>query len=192
MRMRQVLAVAAVAATALVAGACGGDDEEESTEETTTTAELTTTTVESLSDEEFDAQVAPLVADLEAAGTDLCAVLEAASATGPQSTASTEAQVRTTVDAQVKILRAIAATEPVDTANAAVINRVADELAAAAEADGYSTEFLTGEAFTSVLGTEDFTAAIVAYQTRQSTECAAEGSVPAEGDGQGTETTEAP
>lgn len=190
MRMRQVLVVGAVAALALVAGACSGEDEEPA-EETTTTEEATTTTVAALSDEEFAAQVEPLVADLEAAGTDLCAVLEAASASGPQASASTEAQVRTTVDAQVKILRAIAATEPVDAANAAVITRVADELAAAAEADGYSTEFLQSEAFTAVLGAQDFTTAISAYQTRQSTECATQESVPAEG-GDAPVTTEAP
>jgi hypothetical protein len=190
--MRQVMAVAAVAALALVAGACGGDDEE-TTEETTTTAELdgeaTSTTVEPLSDEEFDAQVEPLVAELEAAGTDLCAVLQAASASGPESSAATEAQVRTTVDAQVKILRAIAATEPVDEPNAAVINRVADELAAAAEEDGYTVDFVLGEAFTSLLGAEDFTVAITAYQTRQASDCEIDGSIPAEGE---TETTEAP
>jgi hypothetical protein len=173
--MRQVVGVAMVAMLALVAGACGGDDE--SSDETTTTeaSEETTTTAATLSDDEFNAQVEPLLADLEAAGTDLCAVLEAASATGPEAAASTEAQVKTTVDAQVQILKAIAASEPVDTANAAVINRVADELSAAAEQDGYSTEFLQGEAFTSVLGAEDFNTAIAAYQTRQSSECATPG-----------------
>ncbi len=172
MRMRQVIGVAAVAALALVGGACGGDDDDKKDDETTTTAESTETTLAEISDEEFNAQVEPLLADLEAAGTDLCAVLEAASATGPEAAASTEAQVKATVDAQVEILRAIAATEPVDTANAEIINRVADELSAAAEADGYTTEFLQGEEFTQVLGAEDFSTAIGSYQTRQSSECA--------------------
>lgn len=171
-----------MAVLALVAGACGGDDDDKKSEETTTTAESTETTLAEISDEEFESQVAPLLADLEAAGTDLCAVLEAASASGPEASASTEAQVKSTVDAQVKILKAIAATEPVDTANAAIINRVADELSAAAEADGYSTEFLQGEEFTQILGAEDFSAAIGGYQTRQSAECATTSSLPAEGE----------
>jgi hypothetical protein len=181
--MRQIVGAAAVAALALVAGACGGDDEaEKKSDETTTTAESTETTLAEISDEEFESQVAPLLADLEAAGTDLCSVLEAASASGPEASASTEAQVKSTVDAQVKILKAIAATEPVDTANAAIINRVADELSAAAEADEYSPEFLQGEEFTQILAAEDFSAAIGGYQTRQSAECATTSSLPAEGE----------
>lgn len=168
MRMRQLLAVGTVAVLALTAAACGDDAADETT---TTAADSTETTVAELSDEEFDAQVELLLADLEAAGTDLCAVLQAASATGPEAAASTEAQVRTTVDAQVKILQAIAATEPVDEANAAVINRVAGELADAAEQDGYSTDFLESEEFATVLGGDDFTAALQGYQTRQASEC---------------------
>jgi hypothetical protein len=178
--MRQIVGVATVTALALVLGACGGDDEADETTTTEASAEETTTTVAELSDEEFNSQVEPLLADIEAAGTDLCAVLEAASATGPEAPASTEAQVKVTVDAQVAILKAIAASEPVDTANAEIINRKADELSAAAEADGYTTGFLESETFTQVLGSEDFSAAIGAYQTRQASECATPGAAEGE------------
>ena len=57
---------------------------------------------------------------------------------------------------------------------------MADELAAAAEADGYSTEFLQGEEFTKVLGAEDFTAAIGSYQTKQASQCTT--SAPTDGE----------
>ena len=138
--------------------------------------------MQELSDEEFSAQVDPLLADIEAAGTDLCAVLEAASAQGPEAPAATEAQVESTIAAQVTILRAIAGTEPVDEANAAVLNKVADDLSAAAESNGYSVAFLQGEEFTAVLSGEDFTAAIGAYQTRQAAECETAESAPDGGD----------
>jgi hypothetical protein len=180
---RSVLGTAMVAVLALVLVACGGDDEaDETTTTTEATDETTTTTAAPLSDEEFQAQVDPILADLAAAGTDLCKVIEAASASGPAAEASTEAQVKLTVEAQVAILRAIAATEPVDQANAATINGVADDLAAAAEADGYSTDFLQSEEFAAVVNDEQLVAALSPYQTRAASECAPTGADGATGD----------
>jgi len=170
-----------VTVLALAGTACGGDDEADDTT-TTTTEASTETTVQELTDDEFAAQVDPLLADIEAAGTDLCAVLEAASAQGPEAPAATEAQVESTIDAQVAILRAISGSEPVDEANAAILNKVADDLSAAAESAGYSVAFLQGEEFTQVLSGEEFTTAIGAYQTRQAAECETTEPAPAPGD----------
>jgi len=182
--MRRVVGVAMVTVLALAGAACGGDDEAEDTTTTTTEAstETTETTMQELTDEEFATQVDPLLADIEAAGTDLCAVLAAASAQGPEAPASTEAQVESTIDAQVAILRAISGSEPVDEANAAILNKVADDLSVAAESAGYSVAFLQGEEFTQVLSGEEFTTAIGAYQTRQAAECETAEPVPEEGD----------
>ncbi len=175
-------------ALALVLGACGGDDKSDETTTTAKSDESTPTTAKPLSDEEFAAQVDPLLADIEAAGTDLCAVLEAASAQGPEAAAASEAQVKATVEAQVAILKAIAATEPVDEANATVINNAADELSAAAEKDGYTPAFLQSDEFGKVFSSEGFSSAIGAYQTRQASECAPASTVPAEGDAPATTT----
>jgi len=195
MRMRQILAVASVAVLALLAGACsGGDDENADEKKETTTTEATTTTVAELSDEEFVAGVDELLADVEAAGTDLCALFEALAGTGPDAPAANPTQVRAMVEAQVDSLRAIAASEPVDAENAAVLNKVADDLIAAGEADGFTTGFMTSKEYNDVLSSQESLGALNAYQARQTADCAPPSSAPTEGDAGGAapETTVAP
>ena len=192
MRMRQILVVASMATLALLAGACSGGDDEKADEkkETTTTAEATTTTASTttlapLSDEEFTAKVDTLLSEVEAAGTDLCALFDAVSRTAPAAPAANATQVRAMVDAQVATLRAIGATEPVDAENQAILNKVADDLVAAAEADGYSTEFMTSKEFNDLLNSPESLGALQAYQERTTAECAPDDAAP-------TETTVAP
>lgn len=186
-RTRSITA-AVVAVLALVATACGGDEE---ADETTTTAagEQSTTTVEPLSDEEFLAEVEQVTSSIEAAGNEFCAVIEAASAPGPTAAPDGEAQVRATVEAQVGILEAIAAAEPVDEENAAVLRETAAQLAQAAEDAGYSEDFIQGEASAEILLSDEFNAAITAYQTRRANECADPGADGAEGGADGADAT---
>ena len=187
MRMRQILAVASVATLALLVGACsGGDDEnaDEKKETTTTEASTTTestTTLAPLSDEEFTAKVDTLLAEVEAAGTDLCALFAAVSRTQPAAPAANETQVRAMVDAQVATLRAIGATEPVDAENQAILNKVADDLVAAAEADEYSTEFMTSKEFNDLLNSPEALGALQSYQERTTADCAPPDAAPTEG-----------
>ncbi len=174
MRIRRIVGAAVVATLALGAAACSGDDNADKDETTTTKAgEETTTTVAELSDDDYSAAVEPLMDDLDGAGTDLCAVLQVAYGTGPEAPPSTTEQVKVTIAAQAKILRSLAATEPVEAASAPVLNATADKLEADAEAAGYSLEFFqTG--VNSVFDTEEFRTAMTPYQSRQAAECASE------------------
>ncbi|MEI2699895.1 MAG: hypothetical protein V9E94_16740 [Microthrixaceae bacterium] len=123
MRIRRIVGAAVVATLALGAAACSGDDNADKDETTTTKAgEETTTTVAELSDDDYSAAVEPLMDDLDGAGTDLCAVLQVAYGTGPEAPPSTTEQVKVTIAAQAKILRSLAATEPVEAASAPVLN----------------------------------------------------------------------
>ncbi len=171
MRIRRIVAAALVATLALGAVACSGDDEAEEDGTTTTeAADETTTTVAELSDEDYVAAVEPIMTALDGAGTDLCKVLEVAYGSGPQAPPSTVEQVKVTVAAQAKILRSLAATEPVEAASAPVLTATADKLEADAEAAGYSLEFFeTG--VNAVFDTDEFRNAITPYQNRQAAEC---------------------
>lgn len=170
MRTRLIIA-GATAVVALLAAGCGDGDDE--AEETTTTeaGEVTTPSVPELSDEEFATEVDEVIGQVNEAGTEFCDVITAASASGPSAPPSSEEQVQATVEAQVAILDAIAASEPVDEANAQILRDTASELAAAAEADGYSEGFLEGEESTAILSSQEFSTAIASYQSRQASEC---------------------
>lgn len=152
-----------VAAMALLAS-CGGDDADETT---TTAAEATSTT---LSEEEFTAEVDGLMAQLDAAGTDLCSVLEVAGAPGPGMPTS-PAMVRSVVDGVLGILRSLAATEPVDPEAAAGLNELADTAEEAIAAEDYSVEYFESEEFRQLIAGEDIEGALAPYQTRASEEC---------------------
>lgn len=184
MRIRRIVGAALVATLALGATACGGDDKAEKDETTTTKAEDSSTTLPELSDEDYAKEVEPLMSELDGAGTDLCAVLQVAYGSGPQAPPSTVEQVKITVAAQAKILRSLAATEPVEAASAPVLNATADKLEADAEQAGYTVEFFqTG--VNKIFDTEEFRNAISPYQTRQAADCMPEeptaGSSGAEG-----------
>jgi hypothetical protein len=175
---RRLTGLAAVAVLALLGAACGGDDGEDA-EETTTTAP-TETTLATLSDEEFDEEVDEMLLDpVEAAGTDICAVFDAASGPGPSAMPSTENQVRKIVDSFVVVLEALAGTEPVDEEQAAVLLETAQDLRATAEEQGYSMELLEDPEFAQLQSSPEFLEAAQAYTDRYEQEC----QPAAEGDG---------
>lgn len=170
---RRMTALAAVAALALVVAACGNGDDEDA-EETTTTAP-TETTLATLSDEEFDEQVDEmLLGPVEAAGTDICAVFDAAEG-GPAAMPSSENQVRKIVDSYVAVLEALAATEPVDEAQSAVLVQTAQDIRAAAEEQDYDLELLSDPEFAELQSSPEFLEAAETYTARYQAECAPAG-----------------
>jgi len=165
---RRLTALAAVAGLALVGAACGNGDDD--AEETTTTAP-TETTLPTLSDEEFDAQVDEMLLEpVAAAGTDICAVFDAAEG-GPAAMPSSENQVRKIVDSYVVVLEALAATEPVDEAQSAVLVQTAENIRAAAEEQGYDLELLSDPEFAELQSSPEFLEAAEAYTARYQQEC---------------------
>ncbi len=179
---RRLTVLAAVAALALVAAACGNGDED--AEETTTTAP-TETTLPTLTDEEFDEQVDEMLLDpVEAAGTDLCAVFDAAEG-GPAAMPSSENQVRKIVDSYVAVLQSLAATEPVDEEQAAVLLETAENIRAAAEEQDYDLELLSDPEFGELQSSPEFLGAAETYTNRYQQECTPGGDGALDGDGAG-------
>lgn len=170
MRMRQVIAVATMAALALVAGACGGDDkadETTTTEKSTETTESTTT----LADDDYSAKIADYTASVDAAGTDLCA-LSAALGTQPPAPAN-PAQSKELIELYAKLLRTLAATMPEDPTTVTTLNDTADALLAEAEAAGYPADFLSNpDTAPKSLTSEAFNAANTATAAKAQTQCA--------------------
>jgi hypothetical protein len=179
------MVAAAMLSLTLLAGACSGDEE---AEETTTTAasegsegseDSTSTTVAELSDEEFAAKADEALDAVTAAGTDLCELFDAtSSALGPEAPPSSPEQVRITVELQVALLKAIAASEPVVPESKATIDRIADELAAAASSAEYSEDFFNDGALAGIINGQELVTALTPYQTRYQSECAPTTSMP--------------
>ena len=179
------MVAAAVLSLAVLAGGCGGDEE---TEETTTTAaaegsesgaEGATTTVAALSDEEFSSKADEVLDAVDEAGTDLCELFSATStALGPDAPPSSPEQVRITVELQVALLEAIAASEPVVPESKATIERIAGELQAAAEEAEYSEDFFNDGALAGIINGQELVTALTPYQTRYQSECAPTTSMP--------------
>lgn len=195
MRIRRIVGAAMVATLAIGVAACSNDEKADKADdaESTTSAPGSSSSVPKLSDDEYAAAVEPLTKDLDGAGTDLCKVLEVAYSSGPQAPPSSKAQVKVTVAAQAKILRAIANTEPKQEQSAAVLTETADNLESKAEEAGYSIEFFQTDVNT-LFDTEDFRNAIAPYQSRQTAECmpqdaSAGGSDPSAGEDPAAPTT---
>jgi hypothetical protein len=173
--LKRTVTIALVVVVALAGTACSDDDDEtvEGDATTTTEDEREPAPVTTIADEEFSAATESFTAGVDAAGEDFCAVVQAASANaGPAASPGNSEQVRQTVEMQVNVMESLAATTPVDEENAATLRRTAEELTAAAEEDGYSTDFLSSDAAGEILMGEDFQRALQAYSARASEECA--------------------
>lgn len=160
---------------ALVAAACSDDEPTaEPVPETTTSVPEPAPTVAPLDDDEFAAQLAPALEELDAAGTDLCAVLAVlVTSAGPEAPPSSPEQVRATLDAQATLFRALAATEPVDEPSAALVLAAADELVELSRSDDLSPATLESEEYLSIF--DAMQPGFDAYQERQAQECDAPG-----------------
>lgn len=171
MRMRQVIAVATMAALALVAGACSGNDEKADKTTTTEKSTETTETTTTLADDDYTAKIADYTESVDAAGTDLCA-LSAALGTQPPAPAN-PAQSKQLIELYAKLLRTLAATMPEDPTTVKTLNDTADALLAEAEAAGYPADFLSNpDTAPKSLTSEAFNAANTATAAKAQTQCA--------------------
>ena len=176
MTIRRSMGALAVVAIALLGTACSGDDDSSDTtttaaEDAPSTPDETTTT---LNDDDYAEAIAGFASELEAAGTDLCKIIEVQTAAVPPEPANSN-QVEQVIGIYTQLLRSFAAAIPDDPSSAEALNTAADELAAEAEAAGYPADFLTGqtqEEAPAALSSEAFVAATASFSQRAQTECA--------------------
>jgi hypothetical protein len=145
-RLFPFAAVALACALVLVGASCSGDDDSAPTTTTEALPEPTTT----VSAEEFDAGVAEIRAELDAASDDACPIVSIVTTAGSDiGTRDDPAAVEQLVNLQADVLRALADTRQVAAAGAGtgdVLREAADQLVAEAEASDYSLESLQGSA----------------------------------------------
>lgn len=175
---RPIRAGAAVAALLLaLATACSsGDDtasEKDSPKKTTTTEATTTTaTPGTVSDEKFDAAVAPIEAKVEEASGDVCEVVKVFSETSGLPTPANAAQTERGVQLVAALFRAAAAAPPAGAeADAPVLQRAADELLAEGKSKNWDPAWLTSAPGPSVLSNSEVQAAFSNYQSKASQQC---------------------
>ena len=159
-------AVAVVVMSTVALAACSDDGEAASSR--SSGERRTTTTL--LDDEAFDEAIAGFTRDVEDAGDDFCAVVEAATVE-LETAAANPAQVERTIGFQVKVMESLAGTEPRDEEHAAVLLRTRQALLDAAEAAEFSPEFLESEEFAEIMMSEDFQTALNSYYQRAQQDC---------------------
>lgn len=171
---RSIRAVAAVGALVLaLATACSSGDDEASDKKTTTTEATTTSaTPDTVSDEDFDAAVAPIEARVEEASGDVCEVVKVFGETSGLPTPANAAQTERGVQLVVALFRAAAAAPPAGAeADAPVLERAADELLAEGESKGWDPAWLTSAPGPSVLSDSEVQAAFSSYQSKAAEQC---------------------
>lgn len=170
---RRVAALALMTSLALFAGSCSGDGDKEAKATTTTEKgdKTAPTTSKPLSDEAYSAQVDKISQEIEGAGTDLCAISLVTTEGPPEPT--NKKQTEEAVGLYVELLNAVAGAFPADSAAASESLRIAaNTLQTEAEAAGYPTDFLSGEAGQKALSGDGYTAAMTEFQTIFQAECA--------------------
>jgi len=182
MNTRRAIGAVMIVAVALFASACSSDSDGGSSSDDPTT---TTTTVAELTDEEYAAEVATADSAIAAAGTDLCKLVDATQGL-PSTAPANEAQTKQIVELAVTLYTALGTVEGVTPEDAATILGAVQEYAAAAEAAGYTVEFISSEDGQAAITSDAFIAAVTPIQERAQTEC-----MPADSGGTapGTETT---
>lgn len=170
MRRSTIVRLGMVVVLGVAGASCSDDDEPDAspTSSTTTAAESTTTTT--ISDQEFDELAEGFLGEVEAAGDDLCALVEAATVQF-ETAAANPHQMEQTINMQTAVLEALASTEPVDEENAERLQVAAARLTDAAEQAGYAPDFLASEEATDVLMGTELQQALTAYSQRAQEEC---------------------
>jgi hypothetical protein len=171
---RSIALLVLVASFALLAGACGSDGDsnakksdknttsttenkkgDEPSDQTSTTA-LTTTTVD---DATFKTELSKVNSDIDKAGTDPCALVEALDANPP--TPGNSSQSEQLVGTYSKLLRAVASALPASsTDNIKALNGAADEVAKVAETKKFAPDVFTSPEFGAVMSSQSVTAAL--------------------------------
>lgn len=177
MTFRRSLAALLAAGLVLTGVACSGGDDDDGTTttaadtpETTESTDSTTTTT--VSDDEYAATIAEAKTNVEAAGTDFCAVSTAA---GNPAQPANPAQVEEYIGLFVATYEAAAsALDAEDPTSATALRNAATALSQEAEAAGYSLDFLNSDTQSEALSSEEFMAASEALQAKYAADCAHE------------------
>jgi hypothetical protein len=173
-RSIRAVAVAGAVLVALSAACSSGEETSggEKKKSTTTEATTTTATPDTVSDEDFDAAVAPIEARVEEASGNVCEVVKVFGETSGLPTPANAAQTERGVQLVVALFRAAAAAPPVGAeADAPVLERAADELLAEGESKGWDPAWLTSAPGPSVLSDSEVQAAFSSYQSKAAEQC---------------------
>lgn len=173
MKIRRLVAILAIGALVTTAAACSSDsDDDKSTngdksEQSTDgddssngagdSADADDTTQETVSDDEFASQMADLSANIKAAGTDVCKLMEALQVNPPQPANAT--QVKEFVGVWTQLLDSIGATLGGD--DEKVVKKAAADFKAVLESKDYDPAiFDDDEAISSALDSAEMNAAM--------------------------------
>ncbi|MCX6525502.1 MAG: hypothetical protein NTX58_12205 [Actinobacteria bacterium] len=173
---RRIGGVVMVATLALFAGACSKDNNSKSTTTTTAKGDKTdkstpSSTAKALSDEAYSAKVDEISTAITGAGTDLCK-LSTVTTEGPPEPTNPK-QTEAAVGLYVELLNAVAGAFPAESAaSSESLRMAANTLQTEAEAAGYPTDFLSGDAGQKALSGDGYTAAMTEYQSIYQAQCA--------------------
>ena len=186
MTIRLPLAALLAGGLALTMAACSDDEPEAGSSSSTTSVDLPEQTTTTLSDEQFSQQMEQVEAIVDAAGSDLCAVVAA-----PQALPSpgTPAQLERVLELYAEAIDVAAgALDEEDPQSAAVLRTGAADLIEEAEAVDYDIRFLSGDSAPDSVSSPEYMKASEALNEKYASECGAPGT---EG-GDGTPETTAP
>ena len=186
MTFRRPLAVLLAAGLALTAAACSDDGPEEGSGSSTSTTSAPEQTTTTLDDEEFGKRMDEVQAIVDAAGSDLCAVVAAPQALpSPSSPAQLERVLQLYKEA---IEVAAAALETDDPQSAEVLRTGAADLLEEAAAVDYDIRFLTGDSAPESVSSPEYMKASEALNAKYAAECGP----PGAGGGSGAPDTTVP
>lgn len=169
MKLRRLVAVLAVGAFLLTGAACSSDSKDDKTDNGDSSAQadgtdsrgdsgdsLDDATPVTVTDEEFSTQISALRAEIKAAGTDVCDLMEAAQANPPQP--ANESQTKEFVGVYTDLLRSIGAALGGD--DQKVLDEAADGFEKLVAEKGYSPDVFDDEEISNFLSDEGLTDAM--------------------------------
>ena len=170
-RRLAAVALALVTVGALVAGCSSDDDASKSAKKKTTTS-TTVPTPTTVTDQDFDKAAATSEALIKDAGTDACKLVKTFSQASnlplPANPKQTERGVKVIADL---FRAATASTPPPSPADAAVLNKAADDLLAEGAAKGWDPKWLTTSPGPTAIADPKVATAFQNYQTEAAKTC---------------------
>ena len=186
MTMRRFLGVAVASALILTGAACGNDSkgsdktnsEQSSDKKDDSSEEAPTSTV---SDSEFSSTMTQIRSEIEAAGSDECALSKAVQTTPPDPANS--AQTREFVDTYVMLLRALTITLGADSDHGKALTKAADTLEKTAKDTNYKEDVFENKAISEAMTSSAVTAALSEFGAIASKCLGADGGAGTDGAG---------
>lgn len=164
-------ALALLTVGALAAGCSSDDNASKSTKKSTTSTTVPTPTT--VTDKEFDQKAATSEALIKDAGTDPCKLVQSFSQASNLPLPANPAQTERGVKVVAQLFRAATATNPPPAAaDAAVLNKAADDLLAEGAAKGWDPKWLTTSPGPTAIADPKVAAAFQNYQTAVAKTCA--------------------